>query len=228
MANPLSSKPRRKCTRDLMAIALNWSEIEGRTDEFRRLDDLREIAADQHDIAATERDALPQKKKKKKSTAMGFMCPTTLPVMRTGWPGRFVGEAARSPDRTHRLPSRPRPLQRIDGLGIGDGGDQHVRADPVRSISFRIQVAVSRPIAVVGQHDGSLTARDGLLGKPDTFGNRCEPWSSVEQRFAAAPRPGRQIVGGFCASVALPLVMTWKVRPTSGTSAKGNPKKTFT
>ncbi len=53
-AKPLSSKPRRKCTRDLMAIGLELREVEGRAGELRRLDDLRQVAADQHDVAVTE------------------------------------------------------------------------------------------------------------------------------------------------------------------------------
>ena len=47
---------------------------------------------------------------------------------------------------------------------------------------------------MVGQHDRRLAARHRFLGEPDALGNRMD-LGGVEQSFAAAPRPGRHVVG---------------------------------
>jgi hypothetical protein len=86
---------------------------------------------------------------------------------------------------------------RLDGRAIGDRGNQHV-GQVLRDHLLQHPRRRARAVGMVGQHHGPRAARHRLLGELDAVGD------GMHRRRLLAT-----------------------VMPTSGTSAKGKPKKTL-
>src|SRR6266478_444121 len=196
---------------------LELIDDESRPREVERIHDLGEIFADEHDVASPEGDAHPvpagdvrharDRALDPHSLASGLVCQTTDVHVE-----RIAGLQTPGHDR-------------LDGRAVGDGGNQHVgQACAITCCSTHVaEPERSEWSASTTGHAPRATASLASF-TPWGMGCTVAVFSSASRRRHAKVATSS---AALRASSGLPLVIAWTVMPTSGTSAKGKPKKTF-